>query len=120
MEDLVQQIKKSLLGHFYPLQDEIQTHEKMHAVMVAAGLPFFEREFKLNKKDRIDFYFPESGLGVEVKVQGSPNEILKQLERYALNEQIKALLYVSGYFIGLPPEVNGKPLYSVHLSRGML
>lgn len=57
-------------------------------------------EHKLRAADRIDFFIPWSianpsesrGVGIEVKIAGSPSELLRQLMRYAECPQIEALI----------------------------
>jgi hypothetical protein len=81
------------------------------------GLPF-EREHSFSRHDRVDFFFKEAGIAVEVKVAGSPNEVLRQLHRYAQHEDVKALLLVTTRAAHrlLPGELNGKRLQVVHMS----
>jgi hypothetical protein len=69
--------------------------------------------------DRIDFLV--GTVGVELKVKGSVAEVLRQLERYALWEDVTELLLVTtrGHHLAMPPELNGKPML-VHTVRGVL
>ena len=55
------------------------------------------REVKLGPRDRIDLLVRsrEQSVGLEVKVQGSPQKVLDQLKRYAKHEQLDALILVT-------------------------
>ena len=54
----------------------------------------YEREVCLGPPGRIDFLV-DGGIGVEVKVDGSPSEVARQLLRYSYCSQITALILVA-------------------------
>jgi len=71
----------------------------------------FQREFTLSQKDRIDFLIGD--IGLEVKVEGNLAAVTRQLHRYSEFRKIGALILVTTrmrHAIGLPVEMNGKPL----------
>lgn len=78
----------------------------------------FEREFQLND-GVIDFFFPRSGLGLEIKASKmwSKTQVYRQMERYSKSPVIKGLLLATGKAQGLPDQINEKPV-SVHLLGG--
>lgn len=97
---------------------EAAAHNDLAAALSAAGLTV-QREVKLSARDRIDVLV--EGVGVEVKVQGSRRNILKQLERYAESEQITALvLATSAAWPAGFATVNNKPFFHASLVRGWL
>src|SRR4051812_30355971 len=79
------------------------------------------REYDLGPDcGRIDFFLPDSRIGVELKVQGSPTAVLRQLYRYTLSPTIDSLILVTAR-IRLAPlssMLNGKPLFSAMLWSG--
>jgi hypothetical protein len=81
----------------------------------------FRREYVLDQDNRVDFYFPRPdgiGLGVEVKVAGTPANVLRQVWSYAGFGEIGELILVTSRMRlgGLcPAEVNGKRLQIVNL-----
>ena len=79
----------------------------------------FEAEVVLDAKSRIDFLL-EGGVGVELKVKGSANEVLAQLMRYADFARITSLVLVTtrAKHIDMPDSVRGKPL-RVHFVGGI-
>lgn len=87
-------------------------------VLRGASIPF-EREAVLGDGDRIDFLCGR--LGIEVKVDGSISEVTRQLWRYAQHPEISVLMLVTvrAKHIGLPREINGKPIRIVVLLRGL-
>jgi hypothetical protein len=73
-----------------------------------------EREVELAPGDRIDFLL--GGVGLELKVQGGPNEIARQLFRYSASARVLELVLFSTratHAQRFPSELGGKPLYVV-------
>lgn len=60
----------------------------------------------------VDFFLNEDGIGLEIKVKGSPSQVLAQLMRYAERPEINGILLVTtkcnvGRFV--PSVLSGKP-----------
>lgn len=73
------------------------------------------REQRISDRDRPDFLIPTDAgnIAVEVKIQGSGSQILRQLGRYAQSEQVQALVFVSTRRVllsGIPLAIHGKPI----------
>jgi hypothetical protein len=81
----------------------------------------FERHLKLSPRDIPDFLV-DGRIVLECKMhnKSSKMSIFRQLQRYAEHNQVGIVILVSNISMGLPAEVNGKPLYSASLSRGWL
>ncbi|MFW6031669.1 MAG: hypothetical protein ACOC9T_03670 [Myxococcota bacterium] len=77
-------------------------------------------EVRLDARDRIDFLLEPSGIGVEVKVDGSLSEVTRQLHRYAQHDRIRALVLATtkAKHIPVPRELSGKPVCVVHMTGG--
>lgn len=116
-------IDQTLKAHRLPFGDEIACHRTIALLLEAAGFTV-EREVQLSgARGRIDFYMPAERIGIEVKVKGSPTEIVRQLSRYAQAPEIHTLMLVTGRArLGqlLPAELHGKPLHVVATWRGGL
>jgi hypothetical protein len=78
--------------------------------LTAGGFPF-ERECSLSAKDRPDFMSED--VAIEAKARYGKKKIYRQLERYAAHDRVKALILVTNTAMGMPPEINGKPVYVV-------
>lgn len=78
----------------------------------------YAREVRLSTKDRIDFMV--EGVGIEVKLKGRAMAIYKQCERYCGCPAVKELVLVSNRSMGLPDEINGRPVYLLNLGRAWL
>lgn len=77
----------------------------------------FERERVLSDRDRIDFLLA-AGIGIEVKIAGGVNDLLRQCSRYLARPEIVALVVVAGgsrLASRVPPTLNGKPLAVVNV-----
>lgn len=72
----------------------------------------FRREVALNSKDRIDFVAGK--IGIEAKVDGSHDQVLRQLSRYAQSDSIESILLVTRRSVHRRmdgTELNGKKIY---------
>src|SRR5262245_28911438 len=81
------------------------------------------REHDLGRSfGRIDFYLPDHGIGIELKVKGSRTEVLRQLHRYSLCPEVQALILVTGWTRLAPTaaKLNGKPLVTACIWQGQL
>ncbi|WP_439444469.1 hypothetical protein ABWU93_11495 [Xanthomonas translucens pv. translucens] len=112
-----------LLGGFrYRYGSEVQLHEAMASVLAGAGHAF-EREYRLDDRNRVDFWL--YGLVIEVKVGGSLSEALHQADRYIHLPAVTGVLLASTARWGetrlaARPTAHGKPLQLVRLSRQAL
>jgi predicted AAA+ superfamily ATPase len=69
---------------------------------------------------RIDFLERPEGLGIEVKIKGNAREIHRQIVRYSLDPRIHEILLITAKAMGMPPEINGKPITIFSLGRAHL
>jgi len=113
-EELVRHLRaqRYRVGQEQWLQDDIET--SLRFLQIA-----FEREARLAPGERVDFLVAGS-IGIEAKTRCPPRKIFRQLERYASHDAISALILVTGTASGLPPAVNGKPLFYVSTGRASL
>jgi hypothetical protein len=81
----------------------------------------FTSECIISKEDRIDFYWPGPGVGVEVKIKHSLSALTRQVHRYLQHESVKGILIVSGKsrLNELPQIISGKPVL-IHSLIGSL
>lgn len=100
------------------LSDEKRAQSDIAAAFAAAGITA-RREVRLAPGDIIDFVI--DGVGVEVKLRSSrKREIFRQLRRYAGHPEIRSLVLASNLAMGLPAEIDGKPLAVASLGRAWL
>lgn len=80
----------------------------------------FEREVRLSTRDRVDFLVGPS-LALEIKVDGAPSAVLRQLMRYAMCPRIGRIVLATtrSQHRQLPGSVNDKPLDVVCLAGGI-
>jgi hypothetical protein len=90
--------------------DEKRCQSQIQAFLAEKQLPF-EREYRLSSGP-IDFYFPRSGLGLEVKAnkRWSKREVYRQVERYCSDPAISAVLLATARAQSLPSTIHGKPV----------
>lgn len=83
--------------------------------ILSIDFPELIREYKLDKESIIDFYL--NGIGIEVKIKGSPKSIYRQLERYSNSEKINVLVLLTSKTLGLPQQINNKPIYYYNFNQ---
>lgn len=108
-------ICNALAGHGIRTNDESELASAVARLLTEAGIPF-EQEYRLSRRDRIDFLV--DGVGIELKVDGSPADIIRQLNRYAEHDAILELLLVTTkrkLFYSAPVQLNGKLVTAICL-----
>lgn len=88
----------------------------------------YEREASLGDAGVIDFLLigafgvERGGIGIEVKIKGSPAEVARQLLRYAERNEINEIILVTGRArLGkLPETLHGKPITVVPMWESFL
>lgn len=116
----VEHVLGLLRAHRYGYADEREFHVGIEAVLRGAGIPA-RREVVLSRRDRIDFLLP-GGLGIEVKLAGTPGDVLRQLRRYAASAQVTGLLLVTSrarHVRGLPDRLGDTPLRFLLVRGGL-
>jgi hypothetical protein len=78
----------------------------------------FKKEFKLDAKNRLDFYI--HGYAIEVKIKGSAMSIYRQCVRYCQFKEVKGLFLITNKSMGFPTEINQKPCYLINLGKSWL
>ncbi len=117
---LVAEIRRRILVVRFAIAVEDHLQDQLAEVLAALGPA---REHDLAPHGRVDFWFPDARLALEVKVQGSPSSVARQLVGYAQHPSVRALLLVTGRRrLGslVPPLINGKPVDVVSLWSGQL
>lgn len=124
-ESLVRRLSRTRVA----LSSEKAMQSDIAAALTAAGIPF-EREYPLSSTDIPDFLIPcprelIQWVAVECKLKGRGTgprkiDIYRQIERYARHPEVAAILLASNLSMGLPAEINGKPVYAASLSMGWI
>jgi hypothetical protein len=112
-------IVKALIAHRYNIAHEADLQLAIGDVLEGYGF-LIQREVELSRGDRIDFMV--GSLGIELKVKGAQNAVIRQLQRYAASDRVSALLLVTTRLqlvVGLPDALNGKPLASVAIPSSL-
>lgn len=108
-------------SHRLRFSRETDLHADLKTLLVTAGI-FFVHELRLTEKDRIDFYLPDSMIGIECKVDGGPTAVASQLLRYAQHEDIAELILITsrrGQVLTVD-NLSGKPLHCIWIGGSSL
>jgi hypothetical protein len=101
----------AIRSYRYRFTNEKELQEGIAGALEREGIEA-TREVHLAPGDIPDFMV-EPGLAVEVKVAGSPHEIMRQLSRYAASPRVSELLLVTRkaqHAHQFPDAIGGKPL----------
>lgn len=107
-----QELVDILAAYDYHFGSETELHACIECALVGEDIEF-EREHRLDARNRIDFYIPDSRLGVEVKVEGQALAVARQLLRYASSPTIAGLVLLTTrrqHRGTIPHELGGKPI----------
>ena len=104
----------------FDLSSEKHLQQEIAQALDLDGIAY-ERERRLSASDIPDFIIGD-GIAVECKMRNKSSKmaIYNQLVRYARHDEVKSIVLASNVSMGLPPEINGKPLYAASLSVGWL
>lgn len=69
----------------------------------------FDREHKLNDKDKPDFYFYDVSIALEVKVKGNMQSHLRQCKRYADSLFVDGVILIAMRPYDVPSTLSDKP-----------
>ncbi|SEV88710.1 hypothetical protein SAMN05428988_0136 [Chitinophaga sp. YR573] len=119
MTEYIQSIVKAVKGKRFNLQDEKELQTQIHWCLSGLTIPV-NKEHNLNAKNIPDFFFPDQGIAVEVKIKGSARLIYAQCERYAGFTEVKGIILITNRSMGFPAEINGKPAYFIKLGTAWL
>lgn len=106
--------------HTWRFSSELELHSAIAERLTEHQIPFAQ-EVELGGGNRIDFLIA-GDVGIEVKTQGSPAAVARQLIGYAQSGRLGWLLLASSRRAltrGLPDTVAGVPFSTVYL-RGSL
>jgi hypothetical protein len=95
---------------------EAQMQAAVQAVLDAAGVRY-ERERPCGSGNRLDFYLSDWRTALELKIEGGPSAVLRQLHRYAEQPDVAVLVLLTrkAAHRSLPRMLLGKPLHVLFL-----
>lgn len=81
----------------------------------------FAREKALNAKDRPDFLV-ESGVAIEIKIQGTFAQAVRQIDRYSKHESVLSILVIGSpvWISRIPLVIGGKPVHAIRITESLL
>jgi hypothetical protein len=99
-------------------EDELQ--RGIDHVLERAGVRR-EREYRLSSADRVDFFLPDAGMGIEVKCGGSTADLVRQVSRYVQHDEIRSVAVIASRIrlANMPYRINAKPVQVITLTPGI-
>jgi hypothetical protein len=93
MREEIAAIIAALAHRSFRARDEYELQDAVASCLVDAGIDL-AREVVLDGAGRIDF-LTHAGVGIELKVDGSPASVLRQLHRYSHAPGVTALVLIT-------------------------
>jgi len=108
--DLILQYK-----FFFTNEEELQAG--IWEVLQTFGAEDWQREFSLSKEDRIDFFYPPMGIGIEAKISHPLSSLTRQVHRYCQHDNVRGIVIVTSkaQLTNLPESISNKPVIMAHL-----
>lgn len=119
IEILLRRVEVELSRHRYSFRNEKELHDGIAQVLTNAAIDH-AREFAVNSQNRLDFFITP-GVALEVKVNGSAGDAVRQCARYAWQSSVNAVVLATTRDWKLPRRlvVAGKPVVIVPLQRAL-
>lgn len=116
----VQEVAELFSGVRFRFGSEMELQDGIEQVLKRSGVGYL-REKSLSAKDRPDFLV-EGGIAIEIKIQGTLAQALRQIDRYAKHDGVHSILVIgSPIWIGrIPAMVGGKPVQSIRITESLL
>ncbi len=111
-------IVERLRKYRFFLESEKQLQEDLYRSFNKKDKPI--KEYRLDRRNIIDFYYQRDKIGIEVKIKGSKRQIYDQLVRYSNFDDIDCIILVTCKSMGLPEQINGKRCYYYNLSEAWM
>jgi len=110
-------LRRAFAGLSCAVADEAGLSAIVRARLESAGFEFrAEVALDGDKRNRIDFVV--DGVGLELKIDGSPAAVLRQLDRYSAAAELSAVVLITtrrAHLRGLPNELRAKPVAAFHV-----
>lgn len=119
MTEHIQSIANAIKGKRFNLQDEKELQIQMFKCLISLPIRT-EKEHHLDENNIPDFFFPDQGIALEIKIKGSARKIYSQCERYAAFAAVQAIILITNRSMGFPNKIIGKPSYYIKLSNAWL
>ncbi len=117
MEDVqLLSIISALQSYRYSFADEKEFQDGIERALQAAFIPY-ERECLLGEFGIVDFLC--DGVGIEAKIKGNKNDILRQVARYTKSDRVKTIIVATTKYaqLSIGGTLNGKTVRSVFLGN---
>lgn len=114
MNELIERIKSAIAKYRLTFGNELDLQNQLVEIFHAHAITF-EREFVLSPQDRPDFYIKP--FAVEVKVGGSIESHLRQLQRYNSHPAVSGtiLICTKPFQFMMPETLSKKPVAAINV-----
>jgi hypothetical protein len=115
--DKITKIAGILQGYRFSLTNEKKLQSEVEEVFKKENVNF-KREHQLGDHGIVDFMV--DNIAIELKVKGNPKSIYRQCRDYCDHDDVHSLILATNRSMGLPNEINNKPVFIIHLGMAHL
>lgn len=119
IESILKNIQLSLKGTSLNLSNEKLLQNDIAVAFEKHNISF-KKEVKLDEKNTVDFMIDNLAIEIKITSKVSAMNIYRQIERYAKNEKVAAILLMTSKTMRLPENIFGKEIYILSLGRTQL
>lgn len=118
--DRINQLARLLLSVRFRFCSELDLQDGIEQLLQQHKLAYV-REKSLSAQDRPDFVV-DGNLAIEIKIQGTLAQALRQIHRYAQHREITSILLVGSpsWILRVPSLVGGKPVTAIRITESLL
>lgn len=119
IKEILKKIQISLKGVSLNLSNEKLLQNDIAATFEKHNITF-KKEVKLDEKSTVDFMIENLAIEIKITSKVSAMNIYRQIEKYAKNEKVAAVLLMTSKTLRMPESAFGKEIYILSLGRTQL
>lgn len=118
--DRINQLSRLLLSVRFRFCSELDLQDGVEQLLQQHKLAYV-REKSLSAQDRPDFVV-DGNLAIEIKIQGTLAQALRQIHRYSQHREITSILLVGSpsWILRVPTLIGGKPVTAIRITESLL
>lgn len=115
-DDIINRVISILRQYSFSFNNEKVLQETIADLLLKEGIAL-TREYRLDPYGIVDIFI--DGVAFEIKIKGQKKAIYRQCRDYALHNDVKAVVLLTAYAMGLPDMLEGKPAFVYSLTSGL-
>lgn len=112
----IESLSQTIKSKKYDITNEKTLQAGIEDILNTQNISGYRREYKLTPVDIIDFFNDKQGIGIEVKIKGSPLQVSRQIHRYTESNEVKDIVLIATKpYTNIPDTLNNKRIFKIWL-----